>query len=259
MNLRLRLKEPELFLTMFSIIPSLEIVEMAAIAGMDGIILDTEHSSYGTESLPALISAARGRNIYPIVRVRQNESSLIAAALDAGAAGVLVPQVSSVEDAKSAIRAARFAPHGTRGANPWVRAADYGGSKQWFETANEQIAILLLVEGLDGVRSLNDILSLPDLDLIFLGPVDLSHALGVPGEVEHPTVQATISDAMHIAAKRGIRTGVFTPYPAKAREWSERGIGFVAVGIDTMFVRSAFERVVQEVRTRVNIAERISR
>ena len=248
MNLRSRLRQPAPLLVTFAIIPAMEIIEIAAIAGFDGIIIDTEHGSFGTESLPALIAAARSRNIYPIVRVRHNEPSLIGAALDAGAAGVMVPQISSVEEAKAAGAAARFSPKGTRGANPWVRAADFGSDSRWFDKANEETAILLLVEGIGGIQSLDAISSIPDLDVVFLGPMDLSHALGVPGETEHPRVIATIEQAVRRAVYNNVRPGVFTPHPSKVHEWIARGVGFVAVGIDTVFVRAAFERVIAEAK-----------
>lgn len=93
---------------------------MIGLAGFDAVILDMEHGPYGVQALGPLILAARARGLFPVARVRTNEASLIGAALDAGAAGVLVPQVPSADAALAAFSAARFAPEGSRGANPWV-------------------------------------------------------------------------------------------------------------------------------------------
>ena len=250
MNLRMRLRQPEPFLVTFSIIAAMEVVEMAALAGFDGIILDTEHAAHGIESLPPLIAAARSRGIYPIARVRANDPSLIGAALDAGAAGVMVPQIGSAAQAKAAVSAARFSPSGARGANPWVRAADFGSDARWFERANQEAAIILLIEGAAGIEALQDIAPIPDLDAVFLGPMDLSHSLGVPGETEHPKVLQAIADAVRHTEERRIRSGVFTPHASKVQSWVDRGVRFVAVSIDTIIIKRAFERVVAEAKGR---------
>ncbi len=125
--LRERLKSGAPLLATFSIIPSVEVVELIGLAGFDAVILDIEHGAHGSEALGTLILAAMARGIYPVVRVRSSDPAEIAAALDAGAAGVIVPQIGSLAEAEKAVRAARFAPDGNRGANPFVRGADYSG------------------------------------------------------------------------------------------------------------------------------------
>lgn len=260
-NLRQRLREPRPFLSLFSIIPAVEVIELAAIAGFDGIILDTEHGSYGTGSLPALILAARAGGIFPIVRVRSNDAALIGAALDAGAAGVLVPQIGSLAQARQAVRAARFAPTGTRGANPWVRAGGYGFAPQWFDRANDEAAVLLMIEGAGGLQAADRILQLPELDGVFIGPVDLSHSLGVPGEIEHPSVTEAATATVRRAADAGVAAGIFAATGHQAAAWLDRGAGFVAVGVDTGHLGHALTGLSDEVRTstraaRLRIAER---
>lgn len=257
-NLRLRLRQNKPFLALFSIIPAVELVEIAAQSGFDGIILDTEHGSYGTETLPALILAAKAYNIFPIVRVRCNDASLIGAALDAGAAGVLVPQIGSIQEATQAVRAARFAPQGARGANPWVRAGGFGCSPRWFETANSETAVLLMIEGAGGLEALDSIMGLPDLDGIFLGPVDLSHALGVPGQINHAAVRTAITGTISRALDAGIAPGVFSPTAAAAKAWLDCGARFVAIGVDTAHIGFALSHLVQDVRSAAQAPELIT-
>jgi 4-hydroxy-2-oxoheptanedioate aldolase len=242
-SLRERLRRPEPLLVTFCIIPSVEIVELIALAEFDGVILDMEHGPYGTESLVPLIATARARNIYAIARVRRNEASLIGAALDAGASGVLVPQVSSREEAVAAVSAARFAPEGTRGANPWVRAAGFSGRAEWFGETNRDVAVLVMIEGKGGLAALGDILAVPSLDGVFLGPMDLSHSLGVPGEVEHPRVVETMIDVVEQARARSLASAVFAASPESARSWRKRGVGMIAVGVDAGHILAGLRRI----------------
>lgn len=168
-SLRDRLQDRTPLIATFSIIPSVEVVELIGFAGFDAVILDIEHGSHGSEALGPLILAARARGIYPVVRVRSSDPTGIAAALDAGAAGVIVPQIGSIEEAEKAVRAARFAPEGNRGANPFVRGADYSGRLEWFAEANREVAVLLMIEGKGGLADLDQIAALPHLDGISSG------------------------------------------------------------------------------------------
>src|SRR6478735_6842572 len=149
--LRKRLRQPEPLVATFSIVPSVEIVQLVALAGFEAVVLDTEHGPYGVEQLVPLISAAHSRQAYAIVRVRENSVAWIGGALDAGADGILVPQVGSRREAEAVVAAARFAPHGHRGANPFVTAADYSGDPGWYAAANEAVAVIVMIEGTEGV------------------------------------------------------------------------------------------------------------
>lgn len=247
-SLKARLRERRPFLATFSIIPAVEVVELIALAGFEGVILDIEHGAHQSESLGTLILAARARGIYPIVRVRSSEPTGIAAALDAGAAGVIVPQIGSALEADRAVRAARFAPEGNRGANPYVRAADYSGRAEWFAEANRDVAVLLMVEGAGGVAELPQILQTPALDGIFIGPMDLSHALGVPGDMQNPKVISTIESVVDDCAAKGMTTGIYAGTAAAAKRWIGRGVTLVAVAVDTTHLLKGMQQVLGEIR-----------
>jgi len=249
-GLRERLRNGSPLMATFSIIPAIEVVELIGLAGFDGVILDLEHGAHGSEALGPLILAAWARGIYPLVRVRSSEPTEIAAALDAGAAGVIVPQIGSFAEAERAVRAARFAPDGNRGANPFVRAADYSGRLEWFAEANRDTAILLMVEGQGGLAAVDDIAALPHLDGIFIGPMDLSHALGVPGQMNHPSVSEAIRTVMAACKAEGITAGIFAGTPETARRWVAEGVTLVGVGADSAVLRTALQAVVTETRRR---------
>jgi 4-hydroxy-2-oxoheptanedioate aldolase len=231
--LRERLRTGAPLTAVFSIIRSVEVVEIIGLAGFDAVILDMEHGPYGIDELGTLILAARARGLQPIVRVPRNEPALIGSVLDAGAAGILVPQVATPAEAQAVVAAARFAPQGARGANPWVRAADFDGSPAWFARANAEVAVLVMIEGRAGVENAGAIMATPGLDGVFLGPVDLSHALGVPGEIDHPDVVAKMQQVLADARGRSLAVAVFTPTAQGARAWLGRGASIVAVGVET--------------------------
>lgn len=248
-SLRERLQDRTPLIATFSIIPSVEVVELIGLAGFEAVILDIEHGSHGSEALGPLILAARARGIYPIVRVRSSDPTGIAAALDAGAAGVIVPQIGSIEEAEKTVRAARFAPDGNRGANPFVRGADYSGRLEWFAEANREVAVLLMIEGRGGLADLDRIAALPHLDGIFIGPMDLSHALGVPGEVGHPDVVTAIRTVIAGCRDRGIAAGIFAGTPEAAKRWFGEGVSFAGVGVDTGHLLVALRGVAQAARS----------
>lgn len=240
-SLRERLKSGTPLIATFSIIPAIEVVELVGLAGFDAIILDLEHGAHGSEALGPLILAAQAKGIYPLVRVRSSEPTEIAAALDAGAAGVIVPQIGSLAEAERAIKAARFAPAGNRGANPFVRAADYSGRLEWFAEANRDTAILLMIEGKEGLAAATEIAALPNLDGIFIGPMDLSHALGVPGEMAHPKVVDAIRAVIAACKSAGITAGIFSGTPEAAKRWISEGVTLTGVSADTITFLNALK------------------
>ena len=243
MNLPERLRTGAPLIATFSMIASPIIVELLAQAGFEAVVLDMEHGPLGIEDLNILIPVSRAAGIYPIVRVRTSEASLIGAALDVGAAGILVPQVDSGPSAAAVVSAARFAPLGLRGVNPYTRAAGYNASREWYARANAEVAVLVMVEGNAGVLALPEILDTPGIDGIFIGPYDLSQALGVAGQLDHPTVLATVEQIVTAASKRNLATAVFAPTPPLALRWIELGVRLVAAGFDTAMVLDGFRAV----------------
>lgn len=246
--LRERLTRAEGLLGMFNLIPSAEIVELIAIAGFDLVIIDMEHGPHGLDSVRGVLATAAAHELYTVVRVPALEPSWISAVLDLGACGVLVPHVKSAEDATAVVRAARFAPEGARGANPWVRAAQYGHRENWFAAANDDVAILVMIEGTAALTELPDIMLVPGLDGVFFGPMDLSHSLGVPGQLDHPSVVEVLEGAIQLATAHDLATCLFTPDAQRTKYWWERGVRLVACGVDTGLIRSALIATVQTTR-----------
>ena len=172
-------------------LPSEELAEILAHAGVDVIILDTEHSPTGYEKLVSLIRACETFGALAFVRVPSaRDEAAIKRALDAGAGGIMIPNVDTAEDARRAVEYAKFPPLGRRGACPFVRANAYGGEDRtdFYAKANAETAIILLVESPEGIRNLPEIVKVEGADMLQIGTVDLAVAMGLPGQTEHPEI-----------------------------------------------------------------------
>jgi 4-hydroxy-2-oxoheptanedioate aldolase len=254
-GLRARISGGDSVVGTFSLIPSVEVIELIALAGFDFVIVDMEHGVYDLGSARAALTAASANGLQAIVRVPRLESATIGAALDIGADGVLVPHVSCAEDALCAVRAARFTPDGSRGANPYVRGTAYGSVRDWHAQANERVAVMVMIEGREGIAAAREILSTPGLDAVFLGPVDLSHAMGLPGQPGHPQVISALEAVMQEAAAQGVASAVFAPDAGTAKTWLKHGVRLVACGVDTNLIRSGFTRTVRDIRDAPEVGE----
>lgn len=226
------------------------VVEMAALAGFDFVIIDMEHGLFNRENLENMVRAAEIHGITPVVRVPEDSTSAILSALEAGAQGIEAPHIESVSDAEKVVEAVKYFPEGMRGVSPYTRAARYSSipPRQHFETSNRETMVILQIEGIKGVENLEAIASLKGVDVLFAGPYDLSQAFGVPGEVEHPKVLQTIEKVVKVCDSRGLHAGTFAPSVEKARRWINSGMRFIAYSVDTGILYNAFKQSVDEIR-----------
>ncbi|SFI94979.1 aldolase/citrate lyase family protein [Bradyrhizobium sp. Gha] len=187
---------------------SAEIIEMAAAAGFDFVYLDCEHGSFGFDGLIPLIRAAEASGVTPVVRVPDQTPSFIMRVLDAGAMGVIVPNVKSADEARAIVSAAKYldgANGGTRGACPGTRAT-WHQVRDWKEfatTSNCDTTVWLLLESPEALKSANEISAVPGVDAIMLGPFDLAHALGLPGRTSHAAVIEACREIANSARSNG--------------------------------------------------------
>jgi 2-keto-3-deoxy-L-rhamnonate aldolase RhmA len=241
-NLREALRGPDALVFTFMMVPRVEIIEMLANAGFDGVVIDLEHGPMTAAELPALSAAARGAGIFAIARVRGDGGEPeIGNLLDAGVDGVLVPHVASAEQAAAVVSAGRFPPAGERSLNPYVRGTRYGADGDAArDLANARAAIIVMVEGADGLANLEAIAATDDLDGIFIGPVDLSASLGVPGQPEHPKVIETVTSIFERLREGKVAAGIFAPTTEAAKRWLAAGAALVALSADSAMMQRAF-------------------
>jgi 4-hydroxy-2-oxoheptanedioate aldolase len=246
--LRDRLANGETVVGTFQLVDSPAVAEMTGVAGMDFTILDQEHGPLTAETTLAMCAAAERGGAAPVVRVRNNSEAEIQRALDVGAAGVEIPQVETGEDARAAVEHARFDPVGSRGLSPYVRAGRYTGSEDYTERQNETVTVIVHIEGERGVENLDDVMAVDGIDVLFLGPYDMSQSLGIPGQVGDDRVESLMAEVCDRAGEAGKVGGTYADDPAMARRWIEAGAQYVAVSVDGAILTHAFEDVVAGVR-----------
>jgi 4-hydroxy-2-oxoheptanedioate aldolase len=222
-------------------------IEVAGFSGFDFVILDMEHGPAGFNELQNLIRAAYIANIIPIVRTSDSSEVSIARSLDLGALGVQIPQVTSGKMANAAVRAARFFPDGERGVCRFVRAAKYSvmPREEYFKKANE-ILIIIQLEGKEAILDIDNILKVEGIDIIFIGPYDLSQSLGVPGQVSHPVVIEAMNKIVKHARSLGITVGTFTDTPQSAEIWKQAGVQYISYSVDVGIFANACSQLVKE-------------
>lgn len=208
-------------------------VEAAGYAGMDFAILDMEHGPVSIQSMQNNIRAAQVSGILPVVRVPAITEEAIGKALDIGAAAVEIPQISTAKEAELAVRLAKFAPRGERGVCRFVRAAHYSAMDRelYFQQANNTI-VIAQIEGTEAVKNLDDILSVEGIDILFIGPYDLSQSLGVPGRTTHPHVIEEMNKIVKTAQEKGVVIGTFTDSRETMEMWLKAGVQYISYSVD---------------------------
>lgn len=208
-------------------------VEIVGFAGFDFAVLDMEHGPVSFENLQNLIRGSLVAGMMPIVRTPDSRPIHIGKALDLGAGGVMVPQVSNAIEAREVVSSARFFPEGNRGMCRYVRAANYSSKppKQYFKDANTAL-VIIQVEGEEALNNLDEILEVEGIDILFIGPYDLSQSFGYPGETDHPKVIEAMKSIVGKSAAKGMMVGTFTDSLDAVRRWKAAGVCFLSYSVD---------------------------
>lgn len=212
-------------------IPSPDLTEALSRLGFDWFVYDHEHSPLNLQTIQTLMQALGGSKAVPIVRVAWNDPVIIKRALDIGAYGVIVPWVSSREEAVNVVRACRYPPRGIRGFGP-RRPSYLEGLEEYVTTADEEILILVQIETREAVENLENILSVDGIDGVFIGPMDLSASLGYLGRPFEPEVQETIDRIFEAGRRAGVITGIYGMNLEDVERRLKQGFQFVCVGSD---------------------------
>lgn len=239
--------------TIFSI-PSPMIVEIVAYMGFDFALVDGEHGSIDELLCEDLVRAAEATGISTVVRVPRNEWATISRFLETGAQGVMVPWVNTGDEAKAAVDAVRYHPEGRRGLGPG-RASGYGLAQNmgdYAREANEQNLLVIQIEDIAAVRNLDAILAVPGIDVIMIGPSDLSKSMGLAGRADDPSVREVIDQISRKTLGAGISLGMIAGDGAGARKEIERGARFVICGL-TRIIMPAGRAFVQDAREGISI------
>jgi len=233
-KLKQKLLRGEIAFGSFISIDSPDLIEIFGIAGFDFVVLDNEHGPGNPHSVQHMLRGAEIRGLDTIIRTPNGELHSILKALDIGASGVQIPQVNDVETAKRAVQGAHYFPEGMRGlAAP--RALDYGLGNLIEESikSNEEVLLVCHCETVECFNKLDEIASTPGIDVIFVGPFDMSQSLGIPGQVHHPEVTKIIKESIKIIRKHGKIGGIFCGSPEDVKERIDLGYQYIGYGSDS--------------------------
>lgn len=223
----------------FVAIPHPVAVEVTAASGLDFLCIDWEHAQIARDAIENLVRAADVHGVPAIVRVPGHGSEAIAAALDSGASGILVPRVSTAEQAACAVKAARYPPLGERGVGPG-RAAGYGYRiPEYLAGANARIVVAVQVETAEGLANVEAIAATQGVDVVFVGPGDLSVSIDAMGPAGAEKLAHAIETILAAVVTQGKVAGIFCASPQDVGRWAARGGSFFILASDAMFLGAA--------------------
>lgn len=228
--LKQKLNMGELILGSLLLIPSPFIAGMILQTQPDFLWIDTEHLPFGVEALEAIPVLARQKGVAPLIRVAWNDPALIKKAYDVGAVAVMVPQVNTPEEAARAVRYAHYPPEGERGISPTWPLISGDDWTQVIKTANEETMLILQIESLLAYQNLDEIAKVPGIDVLFVGPLDLSGSIGKITQTQSKEVQEMMRDIPRRLAGTGIAVGTTLSDVAEIQEKIRWGYRFLNVG-----------------------------
>lgn len=233
---------------------SAPLLEIMGHTGFDFVVIDTEHTCIDSAQVEQLVRTCETVNLMPLVRVAENSQTLIRRALEAGAEGIVVPQVKSVADVEAAVSATRYPPSGSRGGCPSTRAARYT-VKDWgsyIERANRSVRLIPLLEDLEAIENAEDICSIAGVDTIMFGPGDLAIAMGHGADAMlRPEVQEAF-DRVVQASKKTNTMLIGVPFPdwsiAACKTLVNRGANAIIHSVDELFFFESCRQLVAQLR-----------
>jgi len=233
-----KLKAGETVIGCFMRHPDPGLAEVVGYMGWDYLIFDGEHSPLSPRECESLVRVCELTGVTPIVRVPSNMPWLIGQLFDTGMQGVQIPMINSGVEAQVAAHAAKYHPMGTRGLAT-TRAAQFGQILPFsiaghVESSNAETLVIAQVETPASIRNLSAILQVPEIDVIFIGPNDLSLSLGHPGEMQHPDVQQAFDTIISAVTKTDKALGVLVPNVEAALEWQRKGVRYIMVVMEAI-------------------------
>lgn len=248
-TLKDRLRSRELVVGSFVYLPSPGLTEIVGLTGFDFVVIDMEHGSVGIETAEEMVRAAEVAGVVPMIRVTANSPHLILRALDCGAAGVHIPDICDRKGAESAVASSKYGPQGSRGL-AGVRAAAYGLKESLPEytlKSNLQTLVVAHIEDFRAIERLDELLGVEGIDVYYIGPVDLSNSLGIPGQTANPRVKELVEQAIHRITSANKMAGCLATDLTTAKRYLDLGVRYVATHAVRLMV-SASRQFLEELR-----------
>lgn len=243
-NFRKRLLDGDVLLGSLITIASAEVAEIMAAVGFDWLFIDTEHSPFNTHGAQKILQAT-GPGCPGVVRVPAIDDVWIKKALDSGASGIIAPQINTAADAAAVVRMSKYPPDGTRGVGIG-RAHQYGlAFDAYMEQANNEIAVIVQVETTQALKNISEIVQVPGIDAIFVGPYDLSASLGKMGQLADPEVKRALDTVTQACRTAGVRLGIFAATANDIKPFLEQNYTLLAIGTDGLLMAQKAKEILQ--------------
>ena len=213
--------------------------EVCALAGFDWLLVDLEHGAGGEDGLVSQLLAGAAHGVPILARVESPERIRVGHVLDLGAAGVMFPRLDTPDQVREAINHLWYPPQGDRGVAGYNRARQFGGDGLANESVNAALLGVVQIETAPALENVSEIASIPGVDVLFVGPSDLSMALGIPGQFDHPTLLTAFDEVIGAARDAGIGAGILAVTPDRVGALASRGFTFIGVGSDSSLLRVA--------------------
>ncbi len=249
--LKAKLNAGETVFGTFISMPDPGIVEAVGAAGFDYVLLDMEHSPIDFGALRILMSAADAVGLPSIVRVGTPDANPILRVLDTGAFGIMVPHIRTRDEAEAMVRGCRYPPEGIRGAQSASRANSYGRYDflDHVRDSNKEVLTIALIEDPLESETVREIVSVPGLDVVFPGPGDLAAALGVPGQMQHPTVLEYVQRVVDgVNDRQDCVLGYQIMQPSQMARCRELGARFIIYSQDSRVIYNAYRTALDAIR-----------
>lgn len=241
-----QLRRGDLLLGTLISLPSPEVTEILAHAGFDWLFIDAEHGAFNPQQAQSLLQAAG--DCPCVIRVPATDDIWIKKALDCGAAGIIVPQVHTAEQAGQIVRSAKYSPTGSRGVGIG-RAHKYGMEfEDYIKKANRETAVILQAESRSAIDNIDSITAVKGVDAILIGPYDLSASLGKIGQVTDREVTQAINRVAQACKAADVRLGIFGVNAAAVKPWMKKGFTLITAGVDTLFFIKSAKEILAELR-----------
>ena len=229
---------------------STAVIESMGLAGLDYAVIDCEHGPFEAESVGEYVCAAERRGLTPLARVKEISRAAILKLLDVGAKGIIIPQVRTLDDVKKIVRYGKYIPVGERGvAGQRANGFAYdmgGGLEDWFRISNAETMLIPQCETVECLNDIEAIASCEGVSGIFIGPYDLSTAMGIPGKFSEPGFIASIERIISACKSCGKFTMIYCDTAEKAREYFSMGINSAAIGLDIGIMVERYRQIARE-------------
>ena len=227
-----------------------EMPVVLARAGLDLFFIDTEHCTATYAEIQALCRAAHAVNIVPLVRVTENRPELITRTLDVGAMGIIVPRIHSAEAGRAALEVMKFPPLGHRGFGLRTIVTDLQAKSaaEEIESCNRETLAVLMIESKAGLENVDEIAALPGVDVLFIGPYDLTLSLGIVEQFDNPIFWNAVDRVIAACKTAGIAAGIQTSNMLLLKEARRRGVRFLLYGSDVAVLFAGYKRVLSELK-----------